>query len=147
MGPIGKIVFPIIILIIIFILISCSNPYKIEIPSWYLEPPYNKSFTITSGYGESKHKQLAIDMAIMAAKRSAADKISSNIKGRSKYFLSEGTSQGSEVAMIEDIKMTIENYRQLKAEIIETTSGYEAYVLLSFPQQFNSEIFSEIERN
>tara|TARA_R100000808_G_C2155393_1_gene167749 strand:+ start:3278 stop:3712 length:435 start_codon:yes stop_codon:yes gene_type:complete len=142
-----KIILMIIFFGIIFSLISCSNPYKIEIPSWYLEPPYNKSFTTTSGFGQSKHKQLALDMAIMAAKRSAADKISSDVKGRSKYHLSEGTSQGSEIAMIEDIKMTIENYRQLKAEIIETTSGYEAYVLLSFPPQFNNEIFTEIERN
>ena len=55
--------------------------------------------------------------------------------------------QGSEIAMIEDIKMTIENYKQLKAEIVNVSGKYEAYVLLSFPQQFNSEIFSEIERN
>ena len=142
-----KIFIMLIVFGVLFNLVSCTNPYKIEIPVWYLEPPSNQYSTITSGFGKSKHKQLALDMAVMAAKRSAADRISSQIKGRSKYYLSEGTSQGSEIAMIEDIKMTIENYKQLKAEIVNVSGKYEAYVLLSFPQQFNSEIFSEIERN
>ena len=70
---------------ILFSLISCSNPYKIPIPDWYLQPPTFESKTISSGFGKSRHRQMAIDMAIMAAKRSAADSIASNIKGRSKY--------------------------------------------------------------
>jgi len=147
MGHMGQILLALIIFGIIFALISCSNPYIIEIPEWYTSPPTLEKNTISSGFGKSKHKQMALDMAIMAAKRSAADSIASNIKGRSKYYLSEGTSQGTEIAMIETINMRIENYTRLKTEIKETIYGYEAYVLLSFPQQFNNEIFSEIERN
>tara|TARA_R100000656_G_scaffold117522_2_gene90916 strand:+ start:11506 stop:11922 length:417 start_codon:yes stop_codon:yes gene_type:complete len=135
------------IFMILFLLVGCAEYiYLAETPTWYLNPPSDKHNLITSGYGESKHKQLALDMAVMAAKRSAADSIASDIKGRSKYYLSEGVSQGSEVAMIENINMRIENYRRIKTLIHEISNGYEVYVLLSFPQQFNGKIFSEIEQ-
>jgi len=143
----GKIILALIIFGIIFALVSCSNPYTIPIPDWYLQPPSVESKTISSGFGKSRHKQMAIDMAVISAKRAAADSIASNIKGRAKYYLSEGTSQGTEIAVIESIDMRIENYERIKIEVKENGSYYEAYVLLSFPQQFNNEIFTEIERN
>jgi hypothetical protein len=134
------------IIMILFLLVGCVDLYLADVPTWYLNPPTNEYNSIASGYGKSKHKQLALDMAVMAAKRSAADSIASDIKGRSKYYLSEGTSQGSEVAMIENINMRIENYKRIKTIINETSNGYEVYVLLSFSQQFNGKIFSEIEQ-
>jgi hypothetical protein len=138
----------IILFAIIFAIISgCSYRFDTspKSPIWYLDPPRVDGMTIAAGYGRSKHKQLALDMAVMAAKRTAADSISSEIKSRARYSLSEGTSQNTEIAMIDSIQMRIENYKRSKVDINQVGEHFEVYVLLSVPHQFNSELIEEIE--
>ena len=76
--------------VVIQFLGGCTYKFNSQEPIWYIDPPAVEGSTIVSGYGKSKHKQLALDMATMAAKRTAADMIASEVKGKSKYYLSRG---------------------------------------------------------
>ena len=125
----------VIFTIVIKFLGGCSYSFNTHDPIWYIDPPAVEGSTVVSGYGKSKHKQLALDMATMAAKRTAADMIASEVKGKSKYYLSRGSAQNTEIAFIETINMRIE----------KSGSNFEAYVMLAVPHQFTNELIEELD--
>jgi len=135
----------VIFTIVIKFLGGCSYSFNTHDPIWYIDPPAVEGSTVVSGYGKSKHKQLALDMATMAAKRTAADMIASEVKGKSKYYLSKGSAQNTEVAFIETINMRIENFERVKVNIKKSGSNFEAYVMLAVPHQFTNELIEELD--
>ncbi len=135
----------VIFTIVIKFLGGCSYSFNTHDPIWYIDPPAVEGSTVVSGYGKSKHKQLALDMATMAAKRTAADMIASEVKGKSKYYLSRGSAQNTEIAFIETINMRIENFERVKVNIKKSGSNFEAYVMLAVPHQFTNELIEELD--
>ena len=135
----------IIFAIVIKFLGGCTYKFNSQEPIWYIDPPAVEGSTVVSGYGKSKHKQLALDMATMAAKRTAAHMIASEVKGKSKYYLSRGSSQNTEVAFIETINMRIENFERVKVNIKENGSNFEVYVMLAIPHQFTNKLIEELD--
>lgn len=135
----------VIFTIVIKFLGGCSYSFNTHDPIWYIDPPAVEGSTVVSGYGKSKHKQLALDMATMAAKRTAVDMIASEVKGKSKYYLSRGSAQNTEVAFIETINMRIENFERVKVNIKKSGSNFEAYVMLAVPHQFTNELIEELD--
>lgn len=136
----------IIFVVVIQFFGGCS--YKFNSPPepvWYIDPPAVEGSTVVSGYGKSIHKQLAVDMATMAAKRTAADMIASEVKGKSKYYLSQGSSQNTEIALVETINIRIEGFKRVKLDIKQGGTNFEAYVMIAVPHQFANKLIEELD--
>ena len=112
-----------------------------EIPSWYGSPPDDANSIYAPGTATSTDLQFAIDKAVLAGKRSLADRINSKLSSKMKEFISESgagedtqlTSESERVTsnLITEVNLT--GYAVTERKMIPSGSQYRAYVLLQYP--------------
>lgn len=112
-----------------------------DIPSWFIAPPQEAGALFATGTSTSGDLQLAMDKAVLNAKRSLADVVNSSISSKMKEFLTE-TGSGEDTEVLSEVERITSNlitetnvagYSRVKADIIPSGTQYRAYVLLRFP--------------
>lgn len=112
-----------------------------EIPSWY-SAAADDEFSITApGTAASTDLQFALDKAVLAAKRSLADRLNSKLSAKIKEFTAEATtgeipqvtseSERTTINLISEVTLT--GYAVKEQKFIPSGGQYRAYVLLQYP--------------
>lgn len=112
-----------------------------DLPSWYGNPPSDDHSIYAPGTATSTDLQFALDKAILAAKRSLADRVNSKLSAKMKEFVSEsGTGETAQVLneservtsnLITEVNMA--GYAVTERKIIPSGGQYRAYVLVQYP--------------
>lgn len=112
-----------------------------EIPSWYGNPPNDEFSIYAPGTATSTDLQFALDKAILAAKRSLADRVNSRLSSKMKEFVSEsGAGENAQVLneservtsnLITEVNLT--GYAVTERKMIPSGNQYRAYVLVQYP--------------
>ncbi|CAA6603782.1 conserved exported hypothetical protein [Rhodospirillaceae bacterium LM-1] len=112
-----------------------------EVPSWYLSPPTDEFSIYAPGTATSADLQLAIDKAVLGAKRSLADRINSKLSSKMKEFLSESGAGENTQVLSEAERVTsnlitevnLAGYNITEKKLISAGQQYRAYVLAQYP--------------
>ena len=123
-----------------------------QIPVWYLNIPSADDTIYSSGSARAPDLQLAVDIAIMNAKTTLADRINSKLDSMTKSFVAKIGSDDLDTSVLTEIEKTSKNviasvdvagYVVDKSDITQEGTQYRAYVLLAY----NSEEATKIMMN
>ena len=123
-----------------------------KIPSWYLKIPSADDTIYSSGSAKAPDLQLAVDIAIMNAKTTLADRINGKLDSMTKSFVAKIGSDDLDTSVLNEIEKTSKNviasvdvagYVVDKSDITQEGTQYRAYVLLAY----NSEEATKIMMN
>jgi len=122
------------------------NTIKVEkqvdlIPTWYLSHPKSEDNIYSSGTAVTPDMQLAIDIAVLNAKTTLADRINGRLSSKTKNFISRIGSNDLDAAVAMDIQRVTTNliadvdvagYAVEKSKVVQDGPQYRAYVLLAY---------------
>jgi len=110
------------------------------IPDWYLEPPKSESVIYATGTSASPDLQLSMDIAVLSAKTTLADRINGRLRSQTKSFMSRiGTDV--DAAVLQEVEKATKNiiadvdvagYRVDKSHVVQNGNQYRAYVMLEY---------------
>ena len=131
---------------------STVNQQIEKIPEWYLKIPSADETIYSSGSAKAPDLQLAVDIAIMNAKTTLADRINGKLDSMTKSFVAKIGSDDLDTSVLTEIEKTSKNviasvdvagYVVDKSDITQEGTQYRAYVLLAY----NSEEATKIMMN
>ena len=123
-----------------------------QIPEWYLNIPSADDTIYSSGSARAPDLQLAVDIAIMNAKTTLADRINGKLDSMTKSFVAKIGSEDVDASVLNEIEKTSKNviasvdvagYVVDQSDITQEGTQYRAYVLLAY----NSEEATKIMMN
>jgi hypothetical protein len=123
-----------------------------QIPEWYLNIPSADDTIYSSGSARAPDLQLAVDIAIMNAKTTLADRINGKLDSMTKSFVAKIGATDLDTSVLNEIEKTSKNviasvdvagYVVDKSDITQEGTQYRAYVLLAY----NSEEATKIMMN
>ena len=123
-----------------------------QIPGWYLKIPSADDTIYSSGSARAPDLQLAVDIAIMNAKTTLADRINGKLDSMTKSFVAKIGSDDLDTSVLNEIEKTSKNviasvdvagYIIDKSDITQEGTQYRAYVLLAY----NSEEATKVLMN
>ena len=123
-----------------------------QIPEWYLNIPSADDTIYSSGSARAPDLQLAVDIAVMNAKSTLADRINGKLDSMTKSFVAKIGSNDLDTSVLNEIEKTSKNivasvdvagYVVDKSDITQEGTQYRAYVLLAY----NSEEATKIMMN
>ena len=112
-----------------------------QIPEWYLNIPSADDTIYSSGSARAPDLQLAVDIAIMNAKTTLADRINGKLDSMTKSFVAKIGSNDLDTSVLTEIEKTSKNviasvdvagYVVDKSDITQEGTQYRAYVLLAY---------------
>ena len=110
-------------------------------PSWVLQPPQDANAIYTSGTEASPDMQMAMDMAVLTAKRALAFQLGARTSAMMKDFAGQ-TGNGSDSDVVREIdrvtksvaaEVNVAGYIREKSEIIAEGKNFRAFALLRYP--------------
>jgi len=125
-------------------------------PSWYANPPLTKDELFVAGTETSANMQMAMDKATLAAKRELALQISSYVSSLTKQLSKEVTVNGN-TTLTETLEAVSQSataningggYNKEASKVVQESSNFRAYVLLSFSKEkASTELYKQIRNN
>ena len=112
-----------------------------QIPEWYLNIPSADDTIYSSGSARAPDLQLAVDIAIMNAKTTLADRINGKLDSMTKSFVAKIGSDDLDTSVLNEIEKTSKNviasvdvagYKIDESDITQEGTQYRAYVLLAY---------------
>ena len=112
-----------------------------QIPEWYLNIPSAEDTIYSSGSAKAPDLQLAVDIAIMNAKTTLADRINGKLDSMTKSFVAKIGSDDLDTSVLNEIEKTSKNviasvdvagYKIDESDITQEGTQYRAYVLLAY---------------
>ena len=112
-----------------------------NIPTWYMTMPESDDTIFSSGTAIAPDMQLAVDIAIMNAKTTLADRINGKLDSMTKSFVAKIGSDDLDTSVLEEIEKTSKNviasvdvagYNIGEMDITQDGVQYRAYVLLAY---------------
>ena len=112
-----------------------------NIPEWYMTMPESDDTIFSSGTATAPDMQLAVDIAIMNAKTTLADRINGKLDSMTKSFVAKIGSDDLDTSVLEEIEKTSKNviasvdvagYNVGEMDIVKDGVQYRAYVLLAY---------------
>lgn len=125
------------------------NTAKVEnqidnIPNWYLSHPKEDEIVFSSGTAVTPDLQLSMDIAVLNAKTTLADRINGRLSSKTKNFIARIGSNDLDAAVAQDIERVTTNliadvdvagYAVEESAIIQDGPQYRAYVLLAYSDE------------
>ena len=112
-----------------------------QIPEWYLNIPSGDDTIYSSGSARAPDLQLAVDIAIMNAKTTLADRINGKLDSMTKSFVAKIGSSDLDTSVLNEIEKVSKNviasvdvagYIIDKSDVTQEGTQYRAYVLLAY---------------
>ena len=112
-----------------------------QIPEWYLNIPSGDDTIYSSGSARAPDLQLAVDIAIMNAKTTLADRINGKLDSMTKSFVAKIGSNDLDTSVLNEIEKVSKNviasvdvagYIIDKSDVTQEGTQYRAYVLLAY---------------
>ena len=112
-----------------------------DLPSWFTTPPTDENAVYAAGTATSSDLQFAQDKAVLAAKRSLADRINSKLSAKMKDFISESVASENAPLLTHSERVTqnlitevnLSGYAVKETKFIPSGPQYRVYVLLQYP--------------
>ena len=113
----------------------------VQIPEWYLNIPSGDDTIYSSGSARAPDLQLAVDIAIMNAKTTLADRINGKLDSMTKSFVAKIGSSDLDTSVLNEIEKVSKNviasvdvagYIIDKSDVTQEGAQYRAYVLLAY---------------
>ena len=112
-----------------------------QIPEWYLNIPSADDTIYSSGSAKAPDLQLAVDIAIMNAKTTLADRINGKLDSMTKSFVAKIGTTDLDTSVLTEIEKTSKNviasvdvagYVVDKSDITQEGTQYRAFVLIAY---------------
>ena len=112
-----------------------------QIPEWYLNIPSADDTIYSSGSAKAPDLQLAVDIAVMNAKSTLADRINGKLDSMTKSFVAKIGSNDLDTSVLNEIEKVSKNviasvdvagYIIDKSDVTQEGTQYRAYVLLAY---------------
>ena len=112
-----------------------------QIPEWYLNIPSADDTIYSSGSAKAPDLQLAVDVAVMNAKSTLADRINGKLDSMTKSFVAKIGSNDLDTSVLNEIEKVSKNviasvdvagYIIDKSDVTQEGTQYRAYVLLAY---------------
>jgi len=112
-----------------------------QIPEWYLNIPSADDTIYSSGSAKAPDLQLAVDIAVMNAKSTLADRINGKLDSMTKSFVAKIGSSDLDTSVLNEIEKVSKNviasvdvagYIIDKSDVTQEGTQYRAYVLLAY---------------
>jgi len=125
-------------------------------PTWYAQPPQDANAIYTTGTEASLDMQMAMDMAVLSAKRSLAFQLGARTSAMMKDFAGQtGTAGDAEVSREIDrvtksvaADINLAGFTREKSEIIAEGKNYRAFALLRYPVgESNKVVADQVKRS
>ena len=123
-----------------------------EIPKWFKELPEDENAIYSTGTAATSDLQLSVDLAVLNAKTTLADRINGKLDSMTKSFVAKIGSDDLDTSVLNEIEKTSKNviasvdvagYVVDQSDITQEGTQYRAYVLLAY----NSEEATKIMMN
>lgn len=115
-----------------------------QIPEWYLNIPSADDTIYSSGSARAPDLQLAVDIAIMNAKTTLADRINGKLDSMTKSFVAKIGSDDLDTSVLNEIEKTSKNviasvdvagYKIKDMEVYPAGTQYRSFVLLEYSDE------------
>ena len=112
-----------------------------SIPTWYMKMPESDDTIFSSGTATAPDMQLAVDIAIMNAKTTLADRINGKLDSMTKSFVAKIGSDDLDTSVLTEIEKTSKNviasvdvagYNPKEIEVFPSGTQFRAFVLLEY---------------
>ena len=80
-----------------------------KVPDWYLEPPVEEGSIFAVGSGSTPDLQLSLDLAILQAKTTLADRFQSTLKSQTKNFVAKVGGSGADASVVNEVERATKN--------------------------------------
>lgn len=120
-------------------------------PSWFLQPPVDVNVLYVAATESSSDMQMAVDMAMLSAKRALAEQLGARVSAKMTDFASQ-SGQGGDSQVVKEIErvtksvtadINVAGYVREKSEILQDGSKYRAFVLLRYPVGENNKVIAD----
>ena len=128
-----------------------------KVPDWYLEPPVEEGSIFAVGSGSTPDLQLSLDLAILQAKTTLADRFQSTLKSQTKNFVAKVGGSGADASVVNEVERATKNliantdvsgYHMVKNVIQSSGNTYRAFVLLEYSDaQANKILMNRIRKD
>jgi hypothetical protein len=110
-------------------------------PAWYVQPPQDINAIYTTGTESSPDMQMAMDMAVLSAKRALAFQLGARTSSKMTDYAGQTGSSGDADVVREIERVTksvatevnLAGFIREKSEIIAEGKNYRAFALLRYP--------------
>tara|TARA_Y100000593_G_scaffold95126_1_gene200259 strand:- start:2669 stop:3334 length:666 start_codon:yes stop_codon:yes gene_type:complete len=111
------------------------------VPKWYKELPDKKGSIFTTGSATAPDLQLSVDIAILNAKTTLADRINGKLDSMTKQFVAKIGSNDLDASVLTEIEKVSKNviasvdvagYNPTKIDVFPSGVQYRAFVLLEY---------------
>jgi hypothetical protein len=128
-----------------------------EMPGWYTNIPTEEDAVYAVGTAVTPDLQLAVDIAVLSAKTTLADRVDSRIRSQLKLFKTKLGSNDFDATVQNNFEQVTRNliadadvagYTIKENKIVQNGTQYRAYVLLEYKNAVaNSVIKTRIQQN
>lgn len=115
---------------------------QIEImPDWFLKPPTSDDAIYSVGTAVSPDLQLTVDIAVLNAKTTLADRINGRVRSQTKTFIAKIGSEETDTSVLSEVEKATKNiiadvdvagYKVSESSVVANGTQYRAYVLLEY---------------
>ena len=115
---------------------------QIEImPEWFLKPPTKDDAIYSVGTAVSPDLQLTVDIAVLNAKTTLADRINGRVRSQTKTFIAKIGSEETDTSVLSEVEKATKNiiadvdvagYKVSESSVVANGTQYRAYVLLEY---------------
>lgn len=110
------------------------------IPDWFLKMPESETAIYSTGTAATTDLQLSVDLAVLNAKTTLADRINGRVRSQTKSFVAKIGSEETASVLSEVEKATkniiadvdVAGYKVSETEVVSNGPKYRAYVLLEY---------------
>ena len=120
-------------------------------PIWYIQPPSDSNAIYVAASETSSDMQLAMDVAVLSAKRALAGQLGDRISSKMTDFASQ-TGVGGDVQVVKEIErvtksvatdVNVAGYVRERSEIMQEGTKYRAFVLLRYPVGESNKVIAD----
>ena len=115
---------------------------QIEVmPEWFLKPPTSETSIYSVGTAVSPDLQLTVDIAVLNAKTTLADRINGRVRSQTKTFIAKIGSEETDTSILSEVEKATKNiisdvdvagYKVSESSVVANGTQYRAYVLLEY---------------
>jgi hypothetical protein len=110
-------------------------------PEWFLKPPTSETSIYSVGTAVSPDLQLTVDIAVLNAKTTLADRINGRVRSQTKTFIAKIGSEETDTSILSEVEKATKNiisdvdvagYKVSESSVVANGTQYRAYVLLEY---------------
>ena len=123
-------------------------------PSWFVNVPSEVGYNYSAGTARTPDIQLTLDMAILNAKASLADRESGKLSSNTKSYMGQkGIAEDG--LLMTDVNKTVKNvvveqdvanYQVVDSQVLVDNGQYRAYVLVKYSDQDANKAYEELDQ-